>query len=213
MQQLWAAESSEDPEHLTSSCWSKAKRKGSLFKTTGKAPAPLKARPQAKPKVPVLGQPRLQMGRAIHQWAGISPSPMTWAPALLASLRPESNGGPTWNGCRHHLSEPQPLPGPQVLTSHIEGGLAVQRVVFAKIVHGHGTASIDGEIHHLVKRDQLNGMELPIIDCLGTGRRWGAPPPREWASVWPISAWALPQKGHWYTAASRGITCLKEEGV
>lgn len=74
-------------------------------------------------------------------------------------------------------SSPDGEPGAgQVLTSHIKGGLAVQCVVFAKVVHGHGTPAIDGEIHHLVKGDQLNSVELPIIDRLSTGRRRGAPP-------------------------------------
>lgn len=58
-----------------------------------------------------------------------------------------------------------------VLTSHIEGSLAVERVVLAKVVHGHGTATIDGEVHHLVKGDQLNSVELPVVDRFSTGRR------------------------------------------
>lgn len=59
----------------------------------------------------------------------------------------------------------------QVLTSHIEGGLAVERVVLAKVVHGHGAAAIDREVNHLVKGDQLNSVELPIVDRFSTGRR------------------------------------------
>lgn len=59
----------------------------------------------------------------------------------------------------------------QVLTSHIEGGLTVEGVMLAKVVHGHGAAAIDGEVHHLVKGDQLNSVELPVVDCFSTGRR------------------------------------------
>lgn len=96
-------------------------------------------------------------------------------PVLPAGLRPESK--------RPHAEWLSPSPdggaweGPaaahqgQVLTSHIEGSLTVERVVFAEVVHGHGAAAIDGEIHHLIKGDQLNGVELSIIDRLGTGRR------------------------------------------
>lgn len=66
----------------------------------------------------------------------------------------------------------------QVLTSHVEGGLAVQCVVLAEVVHGHGAAAIDGEIHHLVEGDQLHSVELPVVDRLRTGGRWVPPPQR-----------------------------------
>ena len=74
----------------------------------------------------------------------------------------------------------------QDLTSHIEGGLAVERVVLAEVIHGHGAAAIDGEVHHLVEGDQLNGVELPVVDRFGTGRKWKrGTHPREWASAHP----------------------------
>lgn len=51
--------------------------------------------------------------------------------------------------------------------------------MLARVVHGHGTATIDGEVHHLIEGHQLHGVELPVIDGLGTGREdWvtGDPP-------------------------------------
>lgn len=47
--------------------------------------------------------------------------------------------------------------------------------MLAKVVHGHGAAAVDGEVHHLVKGNQLNSVELPIVDRLSTGKRWGYP--------------------------------------
>ena len=74
----------------------------------------------------------------------------------------------------------------QDLTSHIEGGLAVERVVLAEVIHGHGAAAIDGEVHHLVEGDQLNCVEVPVVDGFSTGRKWKrCTHPREWASGKP----------------------------
>lgn len=61
----------------------------------------------------------------------------------------------------------------QVLTSHIKRGLAVECVVLAKVVHGHRAAAINGEVNHLVKGDELDSVELPIVDGLSAERRRG----------------------------------------
>lgn len=154
------------------------------------SPCLSQARPQAQPMHPSWAR----QGAAWAPGRGDNPpaacSVTRTLPHLLlgmspigqcsALFSPQASGqrarGPTQNGCHHHLME-----GPgkgqlqlhqgQVLTSHIEGSLTVERVVFAEVVHGHGAAAIDGEIHHLIKGDQLNGVELSIIDRLGTGRR------------------------------------------
>lgn len=67
-------------------------------------------------------------------------------------------------------ADPVPPVPHQPRTPDIEWGLAVQRVVLARVVHGHGAATIDGEVHHLVEGHQLHSVELPVVDGLGTGR-------------------------------------------
>lgn len=69
-----------------------------------------------------------------------------------------------------HPADPVPPVPHQPRTPDIEWGLAVQRVVLARVVHGHGAATIDGEVHHLVEGHQLHSVELPVVDGLGTGR-------------------------------------------
>lgn len=93
-----------------------------------------------------------------------------------------------------------PSPGP-CPTSYVEGSLTVQCVVLARVVHGHGAATVNGQVHHLVKGHQLHGVELPVVDGLSTGRDgWvteDAPRPKQWGWMSPVSGEGVPGTCRW----------------
>lgn len=205
-----------------------------MQKVAGKGQAPSQARLQVQPTLPSF---LVSLGGQRAEWAPgkednppaawpftrISPPPLPpWnvlhrTVLILASLRPEGKRGPTWNN-HHTMGRPregrlQLQPGLQVLTSHIEGGVAVQGVVFAEVVHGHGAAAIDGEINHLVKGDQLNCVELPIVDRLSAGRRRGVPTQRNGLQFDPSLPSHFPRKATGPAPASQETKSLRERTV